>query len=123
MNCPNCGKEMKDKSYNYYGLGDWDMDYPPELHEEYWCKDCKIKYEDEEWIIPKKFEPPTEKQIKAISLINRNLGLDYVPLLKNKCIQFIKEHMEESKNVYKHRYDWIEPDDVFYGNDAWCEHY
>lgn len=24
--CPNCNKEMKDTSYWYYGLGDWDMD-------------------------------------------------------------------------------------------------
>lgn len=28
MKCPNCNEEMQDKGYSYYGLGEWDCDYP-----------------------------------------------------------------------------------------------
>ena len=74
MKCINCETEMKDKSYNYYGLGDWDMDYPASYHEEYVCPNCKCKYTGEgwgiktnsKWKIPKEVELPTEKQVKTI---------------------------------------------------------
>lgn len=53
MKCINCQTEMKDKSYWYYGLGSWDMDYPDMLHEEYICPKCKHKYIDGEWKKPR----------------------------------------------------------------------
>lgn len=101
MNCPNCGKEMKDKSHMYYSIGAWDMDYPDAYHEEYWCSKCRIKYLNEEWIIPKKYERPTEKQISCTEFICRELGLDFEPVLKTQAWEFINKYFDKArKNKY-----------------------
>ena len=107
MKCPNCDKEMKDKSYWYYGIGDWDMDYPATLHEEYRCIDCNIKYINDEWIIPKKFERATYKQIKCAAFINRQLGTNFEPILKTSTWKFIKDNLTTAKEIYNHSFsDW-----------------
>ena len=72
---------MKDKSYWYYGLGSWDMDYPDELHEEYWCLSCRIKYIDGKWVIPPSIIA-TEKQMNAGKIIQRNTGITMPPPIK-----------------------------------------
>ena len=123
MDCPNCDKEMKNKSYLYYGLGDWDMDHPSTLHEEYFCKDCKIKYAQGEWSIPKIFERPTEKQIKCVMVINQVLELKFNPLIKSRTRVFINKYMQKSKEISKYKYDGVQPDNINYENDAWCEYY
>ena len=109
MNCPNCEKEMKDKSYWHYGIGSWDMDYPDVLHEEYWCSDCRIKYVNGEWNIPKKFERATDKQVKCVKFINRELGTGYVPLLKTKTWKFINDNLDDAKQSRDSNFEY------------WCE--
>ena len=120
MNCPNCEKEMKDKSYWYYGISDWDMDYPATLHEEYWCKDCCIKHLNGEWIIPKKFERATDKQIKCARFICRELRMNYEPLLKRKTWEFINKHLDDAKKSRETNFEcwcednyWWLPDECF----------
>ena len=116
MDCPNCNKEMKDKSYMYYSIGAWDMDYPDACHEEYWCSSCRIKWINGEWIIPKKYERATEKQVKCVNFICRELGLNFEPVLKTKTWEFINTYMNKAKNskagrnssyeYYDDYYDW-----------------
>lgn len=101
MKCINCNEDMKDRSYNYYSLGDWDMDYPASHHEEHYCKSCKIKYIAEdygegEWIIPNTIEPPTERQINAILFINKWCRLNIKPLTKKQCIKDIGKYLQEA---------------------------
>ena len=105
MNCPNCNKEMKDKSYWYYGLGSWDMDYPDVLHEEYWCSDCRIRYTNGEWIIPKKFARATYRQVKCANFICRELGLRFEPILKAQTWKFINTYLDAAKLSNKLRRD------------------
>jgi hypothetical protein len=97
MKCPNCSKEMENKSYWYYGLGDWDMDYPATYHEEHLCADCDIKYVNGKWDIPNKFERATDKQIKCVRFICKELGINYEPLLKRKTWKFIHKYLEAAK--------------------------
>ena len=123
MKCPNCLDKMQNKSFMYYGLADWDTDYPSSLYEKYYCKECKIKYENGDWIIPKKYEKATDKQIKCISIINKNLGTSFMPLTKDGCRRFISENIEKSKqNATKINLD-AEVYVMDYINDLWCEHY
>lgn len=97
MNCPNCSKEMEDKSYWYYGISDWDMDYPATLYEEYLCNECHIKYKNNEWDIPKEYERATDKQIRCANFICSELGIDYEPLLKKKTWEFIDKYLDDAK--------------------------
>ena len=97
MKCPNCDKKMKDKSFWYYGISDWDMDYPGTFHEEYRCAACDIKYINDEWIIPNKYQRATEKQIKCAEFICRELGMSYDPILKTKTWKFINTYFDEAK--------------------------
>lgn len=113
MNCPNCDKEMKDKSYWYYGIADWDMDYPATLHEEYLCKDCGIKYVNGEWVVPNKFERATYKQVKCANFICNELGMRFEPVLKKQTWQFINTYIDKAKHDSKQRReadfrDWCE---------------
>lgn len=118
MICPNCDKEMKDKSYYYYGISDWDMDYPATYHEEYWCNDCRIRYMNEEWTIPKKFERATDRQIKCVKFINRELGTGYEPLLKRKTWEFINKHLDAAKQSRETNFEcWCEE------NSDWLPEY
>ena len=112
MKCPNCNKEMKDKSHSVtctFLTGDEPDYYPEEWHEEHYCKDCKIKYEDGVWDVPKKYPLATEKQIKCTNFINRQLGTHYSPVLKTSTWKFIKEHLSEAKEVHSNSFsEWCE---------------
>jgi hypothetical protein len=88
---------MKDKSYWYYGLGDWDMDYPATLHEEHICVNCNIEYLNGDWNIPEKYHRATDKQIKCVNFICRELGINYEPLLKQKTWEFINKYLNDAK--------------------------
>ena len=100
MDCPNCGKIMKDKSYWYYGIGSWDMDYPDVLHEEYWCSSCRIRFVNGEWTIPKSIIA-TDKQLNAAAIIECNTGIDMPPPIKKLIWKYIKDNMEYSKQRYE----------------------
>ena len=113
MKCIECEQEMKDRSYNYYGLGDWDMDYPASYHEEYYCKHCKIKYVNGKWVIPKHIELPTQKQINTILFINNKCGLFLKPITKKQCIRDIGKYFDHAKKVADFE-DTYEYDDYIY---------
>ena len=126
MICPNCEKEMKDMSYSYYGIGDWDSDYPSSFCDLFICKSCKIQYRNGSWDIPKKFERPTQKQISVIKIINNNLNTKYTPLIKNKCCKFIKDNIEKSKKYSLSRfYCRYDLEDLYDNceNNVWTEYY
>ena len=120
MKCIECGKEMKDKSYSYYGMGDWDMDYPASYHEEYYCKDCKIKYENGKWVIPKHIELPTQKQKNTILFINNKCDLSIKPITKKQCIRDIGKYFEKAKEIADrpsyYDYDDYDWDSYSYGD-------
>lgn len=100
MKCPNCEREMKNKSrwVQCISIAFWDEDYPMcEWYEEFWCWHCRIKYEEGKWTIPKKYERPTNKQIKTIKFINNTLNLTEEPILKNQCWKFINKYFEKAK--------------------------
>lgn len=111
MICPNCNNEMDDKSEQFWSIGDWDSDYPTGYSEKYYCKKCKIKYEDESWEIPKLFERATEKQVKTVKFINYHLGTMFVPLLKKQCCEIIGKHLSEAikskENDALQRAEWF----------------
>ncbi len=122
MKCINCGTEMKDKSYSYYGIGDWDMDYPASYHEEYRCPNCKCKYTREDhygdgkWDIPKTVEKPTEKQVKTILFIMSKLHISLEAITKQQCIRDIGKYFDKAKEVANQpRYeDYDDYDDEHY---------
>ena len=99
MKCINCETEMKDKSYNYYGLGDWDMDYPASYHEEHRCPNCKCKYINGKWEVPKMVEKPTEKQINTILFINNKLRCSFEAITKQQCIRDIGKYFDKAKEA------------------------
>ena len=107
MICPNCNKEMTDKSYRYNRFGDCDS---VTLYEEYVCDNCKIECVNKERKIPKEIPRATEKQIKAVKFINEWLGTSEIPLLKHQCWKFIKENLdsaiEAKKCFYEYCYDY-----------------
>lgn len=118
MHCPNCNKEMTDKSHSVlltFFTGDEPDYYPTEWIEEYYCKECKIKFYNDEWTVPKKYPRATEKQIKCAKFINRQLGTDFHPVLKTSTWKFINEHIADAKEVYdnsfsewcEENYDWL----------------
>lgn len=108
MTCPNCNRFMKDKSYWYYGFGDWDMDYPTELHEEYVCQHCKIKYVNGKWIIPDRFIA-TEKQQKTMLFINSVLHIEIPPPTKIKAWSYISKYFDEAKLAKEQQFEqWCE---------------
>ena len=61
MKCPNCDKEMDNKSYckmeEFYHCGDKEIYYQKVEHKKFVCKSCKIIYLDDEWKIPEKYNP------------------------------------------------------------------
>lgn len=100
MNCPNCNNPMQDKSYWYYGFGSWDMDYPDQLYEEYWCPYCRLRFLNGEWIIPETIIA-TDKQIKAGKIIEYNTGIEMPPPIKKLLSKYIGDNMELSKQNYE----------------------
>lgn len=99
MECPNCGWNMDNKSFNYYDpIADWDMDYPPRLHEEYFCKVCGMKYLNGEWIIPKEYLP-SKKQEDTIRFIVCTLRVENpYPLTKRNAWKFISDNLDKALN-------------------------
>ena len=110
---------MQNQSYWYYGIGDWDADYPRTLHEEHRCKGCEITYRNGTWEIPLKYQRATERQVKCVEIINYKLGTHFDPILKSTTSKFISDHITESMAIHKES----QPDDFQYENDVWCEHY
>ena len=112
MKCPHCGKEMKDKSHFIeitFLTGDEPDYYPTEWYEEYHCKDCKIKYDNGNWIIPKAYTPATDKQIKCVNFINRQLNTYHIPVLKHQTWKFIKENLSKAQEAYNNSFsEWCE---------------
>lgn len=112
MNCPNCNKEMKDKSHEVvitFFTGDEPDYYPTEWYEEYHCKDCRIKYVNGTWTIPNKYPRATDKQTKCVAFINRQLGTNYEAILKASTWRFIKEHIDYAKEVRDNDFsEWCE---------------
>ena len=98
MTCPNCNRFMKDKSYSYYGFGDWDMDYPSTLHEEHICPHCKIKYVNGDWIIPERFLA-SEKQQRTMLFINSVLHIGIPAPTKTKAHSYISKHFDAAKRM------------------------
>ena len=118
MNCPNCNKEMKDKSYWYYGISDWDMDYPATLHKEYCCLDCGIEFVGSSWIIPPKYELATDKQKNCVKFINRELGMNFNPLLKRNSWEFINSYLDDARQSRDTKFEcWCED------NSDWLPEY
>ena len=103
MKCPNCNREMRDKTYSYYSfgnLGNWDMDYPDEYYEKHWCPTCCIEYINGEWNIPDSIIA-TDKQLKAGMIIEHNTGIKMPPPIKKLMCEYIGENMELSKRRYE----------------------
>lgn len=102
MQCPVCEKEMIDLSYNYYGIADWDMDYPATHYSKHICTTCDIKYENGKWDIPEQFKA-TDKQIYCADIICKNLNLNPPPPVKKLMITFIQRNYEQSKFIARRR--------------------
>lgn len=115
MECPNCNREMKDKSYAYYGIGSWDMDYPDQYHEEYWCPICHIKFVNKEWTIPESIIA-TEKQLYVGKIIEHNTGIEMPPPIKKLMCEYIGKNMELSKKKYE---EYKEKKERLF--EEWCE--
>lgn len=100
MKCPNCGWNMDNKSFNYYApIADWDMDYPPRLHEAYFCKVCGMKYLNGEWKIPQEFEP-TDKQVNTVMFIERATKFEApYPLTRRVAREYISRYFELAKRM------------------------
>jgi len=141
MNCPNCNQEMtyQDDGGCGYSIADWDVDYPTwHAEEHYKCKSCGIKCVEGEWSIPKKYQRATDKQVKAVLFIQNQLGsyigYDYFgefptgknnkfagrfePLLKNQCIKFIGQYLNEASQNKERRFDELCED-----NQDWFPEY
>lgn len=112
MICPNCNKEMKDKSHEEvitFCTGDEPDYYPTEWIEEYYCKECRIKFYKGKWTIPDKYPRATDKQIKCVAFINRQLGINYEAVLKTSAWKFIKENLPAAKEYYDNSFsEWCE---------------
>ena len=121
MICPNCGKEMIDKSHSVlitFLTGDDPDYYPTEWVEEYYCKECKIKFYKDEWTVPKKYPRATEKQIKCTKFINQQLGTSFDPVLKTSTWKFIRDNIDSAKEVYDNSFtEWCEE------NSYWLPEY
>ncbi len=112
MKCPNCNQEMQNKSHYIemtFMTGDEPDYYPTKFVEKYYCRNCKIKYNDGNWIVPKTYIIATDKQIKCVDFINTQLGTDFVPVLKHQTWIFIKDHLSKAQEVYNNRFsEWCE---------------
>lgn len=117
MKCPNCGKEMVDKSYSkleeFYHWEDEEYYYKNNYYEKFVCNDCNISFEDDKWHIPNNLMP-TEKQKKTILFINNHLRMDLEALTKHQCWLDIGKYFDEAKNtpLYSDE-DWIDMQEYF----------
>lgn len=121
MNCPNCNKEMQDKSHGEtitFFTGDEPDYYPTEWIEEYYCKECKIKFRKGIWMVPEKYPRATKKQENCVAFINRQLGTTFKPVLKTSTWKFIKDNIERAKEVFDNSFsEWCED------NSDWLPEY
>ena len=89
MKCPNCDKEMDNKTYckmeGFYHWEDEETYYHKVEHEKFVCKSCKITYQE-----------------KTILFINNHLGMDIQPLTKHQCWLDIGRYFERAKRTPLH---------------------
>lgn len=118
MKCPNCGKEMIDKSYSkmerFYHWEDEEFYYRDNYYEKFVCNDCKISFENDTWNIPSKFLP-TKKQIKTILFINNHLDMDLKALTKHQCWLDIGKYFDEAKRASLHSSEYYENLQEYFG--------
>ena len=109
MKCPNCGKEMVDKSYSkfeeFYHWEDEQFYYKRNYYEKFVCNDCKISFVNDEWDIPGELQA-TEAQIKACNFVSRELGYEPPPPTKRAMWKFLHETLDEAKDRREKR--WID---------------
>ena len=103
LQCPNCGQLMDLKGFSGEDSFE-DYSY-------FKCSDCGIEYFHENWSIPKKYSRPTEKQLACISIINRRLNMNFVPVLRKQATYFISQHIQESKASTHSSYECDDIDD------------
>lgn len=128
MKCPECGKEMKLKrtfveivdAWGEYDSDseDWSDDYEyGEWIETHSCKDCKIKYHENEdrWEIPTQFLP-SDKQVKCANWIINLLHTGKPAPTKKSLWLFIKENINAAKEVREQQIE-----DFYYDNHDWLE--
>ena len=110
MKCPNCGKEMKNRSYSkleeFYHCKDDEYYYKRNYYEKFVCSDCKISIVNDEWNIPDDLRA-TEKQVEACNFICRILNIEHPPLTKRAVWHFIHDHIEEAVDIKNKREGWF----------------
>lgn len=92
MNCPKCGKPMKNQSYDYYSIAGWDCDYPDEHCEQHVCKTCKIKFVDGVWTLPT-YMRATDAQMRTAEIIRARIGGNFPPPTKQNMWKYINDNM------------------------------
>lgn len=117
IKCPNCGKEMVDKSYSkleeFFHWEDKEYYYGNNYYEKFICNDCNISFEDGKWYIPNNLMP-TEKQKKTIIFINNHLGMNLKALTKHQCWLDIGKYFNEAKKTPLHSDEnWIDIQEYF----------
>ena len=102
MKCPNCGKEMVDKSYSkleeFYHWEDEEFYYKKNYYKKFVCDDCKISIVNDEWKIPDNLQA-TEKQVKTCNFIYQMLNIEVPPPVKTAMWQFIHDYIEEAIDI------------------------
>lgn len=110
MKCPNCGKEMTDRSYSkleeFYHWKDEEYYYKRNHYEKFVCRDCKISVVNNKWNIPDNLRA-TEKQVEACNFICRILNIEPPPLTKRAVWHFIHDHIEEAVDIKNKREGWF----------------
>ncbi len=110
MKCPNCGKEMTDRSYSkleeFYHWKDEEYYYKRNHYEKFVCRDCKISIVNDKWNIPDNLRA-TEKQVEACNFICRILNIEPPPLTKRAVWHFIHDHIEEAVDIKNKREGWF----------------
>lgn len=102
MKCINCNQDIKER-YSYVKTIDWDsFSYSDNTYERIvkaTCKQCKIKYDNGKWIIPKNLQP-TDKQKKTVLFIENRLNISFNgEELKTDYWKFISEYFNKAKEV------------------------
>lgn len=121
MKCPNCDKEMIDKSHSkmerFYHWEDEEFYYRDNYYEKFVCNDCKISFENDTWNIPNKLLP-TKKQKKTILFINNHLRMDLEALTKHQCWLDIGKYFDKAKRTPLHSNEYYEDLEEYFG---FCE--
>lgn len=115
--CPNCGKQMEDKSYSklepFYHWEDECTYYAKNYYEKFVCKDCKISLIDDEWKIPTNLEA-TEKQINACKFVSNMLRVESPPPVKHAMWKFLKDNLNKAIELKNYQYNMQGYDDDEY---------